>query len=130
MTTLQYAIWRKTEHNFELVIFYMKQYISTCTCEEIFFNSTAYAFLIINRLELTDQPTNSIYISYQLLKHVDCKCLHSHTYEDAMLSDTQKLACSREGLNAELFLQILTCQSSMKEIRLSRELLLLRHKSA
>lgn len=96
---------------------------------EIFFNSTAYAFLIINRLEMTDQPTNSIY-SYQLLKHVHCKCFHSRMYEDAMLSDTQKLACSREGLNAELFLQIPTCQSSMKEIQLSRELLLLRHKSA
>lgn len=64
---------------------------------------------------MNDQTTNSIYSSYQLLKYVDFKCLYSHMCEDAVLSDTQKLACSREGLNHELFLQILTCQCSMKE---------------
>lgn len=64
---------------------------------------------------MNDQTTNSIYFSYQLLKCVDYKCLYSRMCEDAALSDTQKLACSREGLNPELFLQNLTCESSMKE---------------
>jgi len=79
---------------------------------------------------MNDQTTNFIYFSYQLLKYVDFKCTYLYMCEDAALSDTQKLACSREGLKPELFLKILTCQSSMKERQLSRELLLFRHKSA